>query len=136
MEYKKFEKIKSVPKYVPKSHNDDIDVLVRCLPLLREDNVILLNGILNDVGCGQHLLSILLGIRLDLTDLSPMGSPLHLSVVHLQEIRVSRLSRSLLPLLLPRIQASLSWVGNEVQWWFRVESLEPLGEDNRWEPSS
>ena len=91
-----------------------IDVLMRRLPFLREDHIILLNCVLDNVGCGQNLLSILLGVHLNPSDLSPMGSPLHLSVVHLQEIRVSRLSRSLLPLLLPRIQASLSWVGNEV----------------------
>ena len=65
-----------------------------------------------------------------------MGSPLHLGVVHLQEIRVSRLSRSLLPLLLPGIQVSLSWVGNEVQWQFRAGLLVLPGEDNRSEPSN
>ena len=113
-----------------------IDALMRRLPLLGEDYIILLYGILNDVGRGQRLLSVLLGIRLNLSDLGPMGLPLHLSIIHPQEIRVGRLSRSLLPLLLPRIQASLSWVGNKAQWQFHVGLLESLGEDNRWEPSN
>ena len=113
-----------------------VDSLMGHLPLLGEDHIVLLDGILNHVGCGQHLLSILLSVRLDLTDLGSMGSPFYLGIVHLQEIRVSRLSRSLLPLLLPGIQASLSWVGNEAQWWSRVGLLESLGGDDRWEPSN
>ena len=39
-----------------------VDVLVCRLPLLGEDNIVLLNGVLDDVGCGQHLLLILLSI--------------------------------------------------------------------------
>ena len=107
-----------------------------CLPLLGEDYIVLLDSILDDISGGQHLLSILLGICLDPSDLGSVGSPLHLGIVHLQEIRVSRLSRSLLPLLLPGIQASLSWVGNEAQWRFRAGSLMSLGEDDCWEPSN
>ena len=56
-----------------------------CLPLLREDDVVLLNGILDYVGCCQHLLSMFLGVGLDMTDLCHMGSPLHLSIVHLRD---------------------------------------------------
>ena len=62
-----------------------IDAFVRRLPLLREDNVVLLNGVLNDIGRRQHLLPVLFSIHLDLMDLGPMGSLLHLSVIHLQE---------------------------------------------------
>ena len=64
-------------------------MLMHCLPLLGEDYVVLLDGVLNDVGCGQHLLSVLLGIRLDPLDLGSMGSPLHLSIIHLQEIELA-----------------------------------------------
>ena len=92
-----------------------INVLMCHFLLLGEDHIVLLNGVLDDIGRGQYLLSILLNIGFNLTDLSSMGPPLHLGIVHLQEIRVSRLSRSLLPLLLPGIQASLSWVGNKAQ---------------------
>ena len=53
------------------------------LSLLGEDDVVLLNGILDHVGHGQYLLLMLLGIGLDMTDLCHMGSPLHLSIVHL-----------------------------------------------------
>ena len=91
-----------------------INVLVCHLPLLGEDDIVILNGILDHLGCGQCLLSILLSIHLDPADLGSMGSPFYLCIVHLQEIRVSRLSRSLLPLFLPGLRASLSWVGNEV----------------------
>ena len=107
-----------------------------CLPLLGEDHIVLLYGVLDDVGRSQHLLLVLLGISLDPTDLGSMSSPFHLGIVHLQEMKVSRLSRSLLPLLLPGIQASLSWVGNKAQWRFRAESLELLGGDNHLELSS
>ena len=109
---------------------------MRCLLLLREDHVVLLYGVLNDVGRGQRLLSVLLGVRFNLTDLGSMGSPFHLGVIHLQEIRVSRVSRSLLPLLLPGIQVSLSWVGTKARWQFHVGSPESLGEDNHLEPSN
>ena len=113
-----------------------IDVSMRHLPLFGKDYVVLLYGVLDDIGRGQHLLLIFLGVCLDLTDLGSIGSPFHLGIVHLQEIRVSRLSRSLLPLLLPGIQASLSWVGIEAQWRFRAGSLVSLGGDNRLESSS
>ena len=53
------------------------------LPLLGEDDVVLLNGILDHVGGCQHLLSMLLGIGLDTMDLCCMGSPLHLGIIHL-----------------------------------------------------
>ena len=59
-----------------------------CLPLLGEDDIILLNGVLDDIGSGQHLLLILLGVRLDSTDLGPVGSPFHLCIIHLQEIEL------------------------------------------------
>ena len=60
-----------------------VDTVVCRLPLLGEDDVVLLNGILDYVGGRQYLLSMLLGVSLDTTDLCRMGSPLHLSIVHL-----------------------------------------------------
>ena len=59
-----------------------VDVVVCRLPLLRE-NDILLNGILDHIGRCQYLLLMLLGVSLDMMDLSRMGSPLHLSIIHL-----------------------------------------------------
>ena len=61
-----------------------IDPVVCRLPLLREDHVVLLDGILDPVGSGQDLLAVLLGICLDPTDLGSMGSPFMLSIVHLE----------------------------------------------------
>ena len=52
-------------------------------PLLGKDDVVLLDGVLDHIGGGQHLLSMLLGVGFDMTDLSCMGSPLYLSIVHL-----------------------------------------------------
>ena len=65
-----------------------VDAIVCHLPFLGEDDVVLLDGILDDVGHSQHLLLILLGIRLDLTNLGCMGSPLPFSIVHLKEIEL------------------------------------------------
>ena len=62
-----------------------VNAVVCHLPLLREDNIVLLNGILDHIGHCQHFLSMLLGVGLDTTDLCHMGSPLHLSIVHLQK---------------------------------------------------
>ena len=58
------------------------------LPLLREDHVVLLNGVLDDIDCGQHFLLILLSVCLDPMDLSPVGSPFYLHIVHLQEMEL------------------------------------------------
>ena len=66
-----------------------IDALMCCLPLLGEDHVVLLYRILDDVGRGQNLLSILLGIRLNLMNLGPMGSPLLFRIIHLETRNVS-----------------------------------------------
>ena len=60
-----------------------VDTVVCRLPLLAEDDVVLLNGVFNHVGSRQDLLVMLLGISLDMTDLCRMGSPLNLSIVHL-----------------------------------------------------
>ena len=62
-----------------------IDMVVCHLPLLRKDDVILLNSVLDHIGCSQHLLSMLLGVGLNTMNLCHMGSPLHLSIVHLQD---------------------------------------------------
>ena len=60
-----------------------VDMAMCFFPLLGEDDVVLLNGILDYIGGRQHLLSMLLGIGLNTTNLCHMGSPLHLSIVHL-----------------------------------------------------
>ena len=52
-------------------------------PLLGEDNIVLLDGVLDHIGGCQHLLSMLLGVGLNTMDLCHMGSPLHLSIIHL-----------------------------------------------------
>ena len=62
-----------------------VNVIMGCLPLLNEDHIVLLNRILNPIGSGQDFLTILLGIRLDPMDLGSMGSPLLLSIVHLDK---------------------------------------------------
>ena len=62
-----------------------IDAVMHCLPLLGEDDVVFLDCVLDNIGCSQQLLSVLLGIHFNLTDLSPMGSPLSFSIVHLKE---------------------------------------------------
>ena len=58
---------------------------MRHLPLLAEDHIVLLDGVFNRVGSRQDLLVMLLGISLDMTDLCRMGSPLHFSIIHLQD---------------------------------------------------
>ena len=60
-----------------------VDTVICCLPLPSEDDVVLFNGVLDYIGRRQDLLSMLLGVGLDMTDLCCMGSPLHLSIVHL-----------------------------------------------------
>ena len=60
-----------------------IDMVMCHLPFLGEDDVVLLDGILDYIGGRQHLLSMLLGIGLNMTNLCHMGSPLHLSIIHL-----------------------------------------------------
>ena len=60
-----------------------VDTVMCRLPLLREDDVVLLDSVLDHIGSRQHLLSMLLGGGLDTTDLCHMGSPFHLSIVHL-----------------------------------------------------
>ena len=60
-----------------------VNMLVCCFPLFGEDDVVIFDGILDHVGCRQNLLLMLLGIGLDMMDLCCMGSPFHLSIVHL-----------------------------------------------------
>ena len=58
--------------------------MVMChLLLLGEDDVVLLDSVLDYIGHRQRLLLMLLSIGLDTTDLCHMGSPFHLSIVHL-----------------------------------------------------
>ena len=90
-----------------------VNMVMYRLPPLGEDDVILLNGVLDHVGCCQHLLSMLLGVGLDTMNLCRMGSPPIKESVR----RTSNVFRS--PSL-PGIQASLSWVGNKAQWWYRA----------------
>ena len=65
-----------------------VDPVMGCLPLFGGDHVVLLDGVLNNVGSGQHLLSVLLGVHLDPTDLGSMGSPFYLCIIHLQEMEL------------------------------------------------
>ena len=60
-----------------------VDMVVCCFPLPSKDDVVPLNGVLDHVGRRQDLLSMLLSVSLNMTDLCRMGSPLHLSIVHL-----------------------------------------------------
>ena len=60
-----------------------VNTVVGRFPLPSEDDVVLFDGILDYVGRRQDLLSMLLGIGLDMTYLCRMGSPFHLSIVHL-----------------------------------------------------
>ena len=60
-----------------------VDTVVHHLPLLPEDHVVLLDGVFDGVGRHQDLLTMLLGVSLDTTNLCRMGSPLHLSIIHL-----------------------------------------------------
>ena len=60
-----------------------VDPLVCHLPLLSEDDVVFLDGVLDHVGHCQNLLMVLLGICFDMTNLGHMGSPFHFSIVHL-----------------------------------------------------
>ena len=60
-----------------------IYMVVRHFPLPGEDHVVLLNGVLDHVDGRQYFLSMFLGISLDMMDLCRMGSPLHLSIIHL-----------------------------------------------------
>ena len=62
-----------------------VDPIMCCLPLLSEDDVVLFNGVLDSVGHCQYLLTMLLGVHLDTMNLSRMGSPFHLGIVHLQD---------------------------------------------------
>ena len=60
-----------------------INVVVCHLLLPGEDDVVLFDGVLDYVSGRQNLLSMLFGFSLNMTDLCCMGSPLHLSIVHL-----------------------------------------------------
>ena len=60
-----------------------VDTVMCHLPLPGEDHIILLDGILDHIGRCQDLLTMLLGVGLDMTDLCCMSSPFHLSIIHL-----------------------------------------------------
>ena len=60
-----------------------VDTVVRHLPFLPKDHIVLLDGIFDRVGSGQDFLTVFLGVGLDTTNLCCMGSPLHFSIVHL-----------------------------------------------------
>ena len=62
-----------------------IDLLVGRLPLFGEDMVVLHHCLFNLVGCSQDLLSVLLCICFNLPNLSAMGIPLPLCIIHLEE---------------------------------------------------
>ena len=69
-----------------------VNPIMHHLPLPGKDDVVLQDYILDPVHGQQHLLIVLLGIHLDLTDLGPMGSPLLLCVVNLEK-NVSRATK-------------------------------------------
>ena len=89
------------------------------LPLLSEDDVVLLDGIFDRVGGRQDLLSVLLGIGLNATNLRRMGSPFHFSIVHLQK-SVRKTSNVFRSLFSPGIQVSISWGEAEARWQFHA----------------
>ena len=60
-----------------------VNAVMHHLPLLPEDHIVFLDGVFNSVGCGQDLLTMLLGVGLDMMNLCHMSSPFHLSIVHL-----------------------------------------------------
>ena len=60
-----------------------VNTIVCRLPLPGKDDVVLFDGILDYIGRCQDLLSMPLSVGLDTTDLCRMGSPFHLSIVHL-----------------------------------------------------
>ena len=80
-------------KVVTDYKNDDkedvlqtmVDPVMSHLPLLSEDDIVLLNDVLNYVGHCQHLLSVLLSIHLNTMNLGRMGSPFHFGIIHLQD---------------------------------------------------
>ena len=61
-----------------------VDAIMCCLPLPGKDDVVLFNGVLDYIGSCQHLLSMFFSVSLDMMDLCHMGSPLHLSIIHLR----------------------------------------------------
>ena len=69
--------------------------MVMChFPLPGEDDVVLFDGVLDHVGRHQDLLSMLLSVGLDTTNLCRMGSPLYFSIVHLKMRVLERLQPS------------------------------------------
>ena len=60
-----------------------VDTVMGHLPLPGKDHVVLLDGVLDYIGRRQHFLSMLFSVGLDMTDLCRMGSPFHLSIIHL-----------------------------------------------------
>ena len=77
-----------------------IDAIMCCLPLLGANHVVLLDHVLDPIGRGQDLLTVLLGICLDTTDLGSMSSPFCFSIIHLKRRSVRRAIKSLLVTLL------------------------------------
>ena len=60
-----------------------VDAVVRRLPFLPKDDVVLLDGVFDCVSSCQDLLTMLLGVGLDTMDLCRMSSPFNFSIVHL-----------------------------------------------------
>ena len=83
----------SLEVHHPFSQEEDVlqsavNAIMHCLPLLREDDVVLLDGVLDHVGHCQDILPVLLSICFNLTNLHLMGSPLYFGIVHLKEIEL------------------------------------------------
>ena len=65
--------------------NPTINPLIGQLPLVGEDTIVLHHHLLDLIGHGQDLLTILLNIHFNLPDLYTMGPLLLLHVVHLKK---------------------------------------------------
>ena len=71
-----------------------VDMIVHHLPLPGKDHVVLLDRGFNGVGRCQDLLTMFLGVGLDMTNLCRMGSPFNLGIVHLKEQSVRKIQLS------------------------------------------
>ena len=60
-----------------------VDMTMCRFPLFSKDDIVFLDGVLDHISGCQYLLSMLLGVGLNTMDLCHMGSPFHLSIIHL-----------------------------------------------------
>ena len=64
------------------------------LSLIGKDTVVLHHRLLNLVSCGQDLLTILLGVHFNPSDLSTMGPLLYFCIIHLKEKQIRAIKKS------------------------------------------